>query len=125
MRFPESRKGHLFYFIHSSNNINRFIPGYLRMSCWTLRLSKTKRITIKNSKMICSVAGHIIRKAACCGENPTAPKLLDESEAGLHFITLQATFQNTSGCRGGPQDRLYKTKRITKQIPKIIVSVAR
>ena len=35
MNFAEIQTGHLFYFIQSSNDINRYIPGYLRVSWWT------------------------------------------------------------------------------------------
>ena len=45
MRFSKSRSRILFYFIKSSNRINRYIPRYPRMSWWTLRKCKIKRIT--------------------------------------------------------------------------------
>ena len=50
MRFGTRRSGILFYFMQSSNNINRCIPRYLRVSSWTLRQLKMKRINRKFSK---------------------------------------------------------------------------
>ena len=37
-----SRAGHLFYFIQSSYEMSQYIPRYLKLSWWTLSLSKTK-----------------------------------------------------------------------------------
>ena len=61
MRLSERQTVHLFYILQSSNDMYRHIPGYLRVSWWTIRLSKTKRITKQFTEISFSVARKLIK----------------------------------------------------------------
>ena len=55
-RFSQSQAVHLFYIVQSSNDVNRYIPGYIRVSWWTAGLSQMKRKTQQFPKISFSVA---------------------------------------------------------------------
>ena len=76
MKFSENRSGILFYLIQSSYDINLYNPRYLRVSWWTLRQFKMKRIPREISENDFSDARHVFCQSASCCENPTAPGLL-------------------------------------------------
>ena len=58
IKFWESETGHLFDVIQSWNDINRYILRYIRMSWWTTRLSKTKRIKTNLQKSVFRLPGN-------------------------------------------------------------------
>ena len=81
-----SKNEHLFDFIRSWDNNNRYIPGYLRASWWATRQSKTKRITKQfvkinffSRQVTDSKIGQLRRKSYCPGV------ALSKHEAKLHL----------------------------------------
>ena len=98
MNFEKRQTAHLFYFIQFSNDINSYIPKYLRVSKKAARHSKTKRIRKQFAKFNFSVARQLILPSAGCSGDPTAPVLLWASMKQSLISSLYEPLILSSAC---------------------------